>query len=1196
MLLKVAGVLMAALLCSVALQAQNAEGGARTRSVSLHLKDVSVIDAVTALNRSENYSVVVDPEGIDLQKRISIDVDNAHVTTALEHIFEGQSVSYNIEGSRILVSATRKGASSAPTARQQGNGVRGTVLDGNGEPVIGAGVTVKGSRKGCVTDMDGKFSLENVEGSVTLEISCLGYVSETVQAKAGSVLSVVLKEDTTTLDEVVIVGFGVQKRENLTGAVATISSKDLNDRPVINAATALQGLDPSVNLTMGTGSPESTYKVDIRGAASINSASPLVLVDGIEMDLRAVNPNDIESISVLKDASASSIYGAKASAGVILVTTKSGASADGDLRAKISYSGKVGVAQNTTSTDFITCGYDFVTLENYFRQSYQGETDYFYNYTGDDLMKLLVRANDKTENPARPWVEADSKGNFKYYANFDWFGYLYNRTRLQHEHNLSVSGGNDKFNYRFSGRYLYQQGIFALGQSKYEDYAFRSKVGVRILPKLRYSNNISFDNSVMAYPGMPNYEATIAYLQNYLSPSFLPVNPDGTVVSRPVQLSSSQLGSGIAGQLSAQNTHNTKTVRTFTINNQLDWTIIPELKATVSYGIKFRNPVNRYRNNTYKYSRVIDEELDYAQVNLVENCYQENYYNLRQHDVSAFLTYKDSYGRNQDHNFTAVAGMQFMDYYYRTMQAKQYDLSNDLLSTFAVANGEIKLQQTINSLSTLGFFARLNYDWKGRYLLELSGRADGSSRFAPGSRWGFFPSASVGWRISEEPFFDGARDVMNNFKLRLSAGSLGNQQVSGYYTYIDQISTDKYLTSYTFDGKTQPNYASVTAPIASDLTWETVTTYNLGLDMGFFRGRLNFNADAYIRDTDNMLTSAMTLPDVYGASTPKTNYAAMRTLGYELYLSWNDSFRLAGKPFSYGVTFTLGDYVTKITKFKNDDKVLTDYYVGKTLGEIWGYHVSGLFQTDEEAAAYQASVNWADSDAIYTKIFTSKGTVPGQNLRAGDMRFEDTDGSGAINRGSNTLSDPGDRKVIGNTLPRYSYSARIDLSWYNFSISAFFQGVGRQNWYPNISSSSGQYASDFFGPYANPMTSFVHKDFEKLCWSEENTDGYFPRMRGYIARADGPLGQVNDYYLQNVAYIRLKNLSVGYTVPFRKNRYIDSIKLAFNGENLWYWSPLKKHCLTVDPELALTSSTNAANTGVGYFYSKVFTFSLDLTF
>ena len=212
------------------------------------------------------------------------------------------------------------------------------------------------------------------------------------------------------------------------------------------------------------------------------------------------------------------------------------------------------------------------------------------------------------------------------------------------------------------------------------------------------------------------------------------------------------------------------------------------------------------------------------------------------------------------------------------------------------------------------------------------------------------------------------------------------------------------------------------------------------------------------------------------------------------------------------------------------------------------------------------------------------------------MRFEDTDGSGAINRGSNTLSDPGDRKVIGNTLPRYSYSARIDLSWYNFSISAFFQGVGRQNWYPNISSSSGQYASDFFGPYANPMTSFVHKDFEKLCWSEENTDGYFPRMRGYIARADGPLGQVNDYYLQNVAYIRLKNLSVGYTVPFRKNRYIDSIKLAFNGENLWYWSPLKKHCLTVDPELALTSSTNAANTGVGYFYSKVFTFSLDLTF
>ena len=1181
--------LLAVLFCAAALSFR-AEA-----QINLQLSGVTVSDAIAALNRSENYSVVLESEGIDLQKTVSVNAKGASIKDVLGQIFAGQDVTYTVEGRKITVTRVAP-ASSVQTPQAKTGQIRGVVTDSQGEPVIGAGVVVKGTTNGTVTSIDGDFSIDRVSGSVTLEVTSLGYASKTVQAKAGSVVTIVLQEDMTALDEVVVVGFGTQKKENLTGAVATISAKDLNDRPVINAATALQGLDPSVNLTMGTGSPEASYSVNIRGSASINSASPLVLVDGVEMDLRAVNPNDIESISVLKDASASSIYGAKASAGVILVTTKTGASKEGETRARINYSGKFGVAQNTTSTDFMTCGYDFVTMENYFRQSVQGDTDNFYNYTGSDLIKLLERANDKTENPARPWVEVDSKGNYKYYANFDWFGYVYNRTRLQHEHNLSVNGGNDSFNYYFSGRYLYQQGIFALGESKYDDYSFRSKIGVKIMPKLRYSNNISFDSSDMEYPGMPAYETTIAYLQNYLSPSFLPLNPDGSIVSRPSQLSSSQLASGIIGQLSAGNTHNSKVVRTFTINNQLDWTIIPQLKATASYGIKFRNPVNYYRNNTYQYSSAIDEFIDYASTGQVENVYQENYYNLRQSNLDAYLTYKDSYGRSGDHHFTAVAGVQYLDYYYRTMQGKQYDLSNDQLSTFAVANGEMKIQQSISALRTLGFFARANYDYKGRYLFEVSGRADGSSRFAPGSRWGFFPSASAGWRISEEPFFAGAKDVMNNLKLRLSAGSLGNQQVSGYYTYIDQITTDNTMTSYTFDGKSQPNYASVSAPIASDLTWETVTTYNVGLDMGFFKGRLNFNADAYIRDTDNMLTSAMTLPSVYGATVPKTNYAAMRTKGFEIYLSWNDRFNLGGKPFSYGITATLGDYLTKITKFKNDNMIVTNYYEGMTLGEIWGYHVSGLFATDEEAAQYQSSINWDESDAIYTKIFTSKGTDPGQNLLAGDMKFEDLDGNGAINKGSNTVSDSGDRRVIGNSLPRYSYSTRFDMSWNNFSVSAFFQGVGKQNWYPNISSNSGQYASDFFGPYANPMTSFVYKYFNQLCWSEDNPDGYFPRQRGYIARADGPLGQVNDYYLQNVAYIRLKNLSVGYTIPFRKTKAIDSIRLSFNGENLWYWSPLKRHCLTVDPELTLSSSTSAANTGVGYFYSKVFTFSLDMSF
>lgn len=1081
-------------------------------------------------------------------------------------------------------------------AYAQSLSLSGQVKDSSGEPVIGASIVVKGTTNGASTDLDGRYTLEGVHEGMVLEVISLGYASQEIRLGKSNVLNIVLQDDNEVLESVVVVGFGSQKRGNLTGAVATISAKELNNRPVVNAASALQGLDPSVNLTMGTGSPESTYNINIRGAASINSSSPLILVDGIEMDLRAVNPNDIESISVLKDASAASIYGAKASAGVILVTTKSGGSEDGHKDATIVYSGRVGLSQNTTSTDFLTSGYDFVTLENRFRQSLQGNTDYFYNYRGDDLMMLLERANDKVEDPSRPWVYADANGVYKYYANFDWFGHLYRRNRAQHEHNISVSGGSDKFNYYVSGRYLYNQGIFALGDSYYNDYSFRAKMSAKLRRNLKYSNNISFDNSTMAYPGLTNYEQTIAYLQNYLSPTFLPYNPDGSIVEKPSQLSSSQLGSGIAGMLAAGNCWNTKLVRTISINNRLDWTLFDDLTLTAAYGIKFRNPVNRYRRNTYLYSDALDSFIEYKSNGGAEDVYQENYYNLMQQTIDAYATYKKNFGRNEAHHFTAVAGMQGLDYSYRTMQGKQYDLLSEDLASFAVATGEITLQQSINTLRTLGFFARVNYDWNGRYLLEVSGRADGSSRFAPKSRWGFFPSASAGWRISEEKFFAPAKKVVNNLKIRFSAGSLGNQQVSSYYTYIDEISTDGIMSGYTFDGTSNPNYASVSAPIASDLTWETVTTYNLGLDMSFFKSRLNFNVDAYIRDTDNMLTSAMTLPSVYGAATPKTNYAALRTTGYEIYLSWKDQFNLARRPFSYGITATLGDYSTVITKFLNENNVLSNYYVGYKLGQIWGYHVAGLFKTDTEAQIYQNAIDWERSGNMYNKIFQAKGTDPGNNLLAGDMHYSDLNKDGAINSGAGTLDDHGDLTIIGNSLPRYSYSLRFDLSWFNFDISAFFQGVGHQDWYPNISSNSGQYASDFFGPYANPMTSFVDRKFESYCWSEDNPDGYFPRQRGYIARADGPLGQNNDYYLQNVGYIRLKNLSVGYSVPLGRNDVIKNVRVSFNGENLWYWSPLKKHCRTVDPELALSSSTNAANTGVGYFYSKVFTFSLDLTF
>ena len=357
---------------------------------------------------------------------------------------------------------------------------------------------------------------------------------------------------------------------------------------------------------------------------------------------------------------------------------------------------------------------------------------------------------------------------------------------------------------------------------------------------------------------------------------------------------------------------------------------------------------------------------------------------------------------------------------------------------------------------------------------------------------------------------------------------------------------------------------------------------NVGLDLGFFRNRLTFNGDFFIRDTKNMLTTAMTLPSVYGAAAPKENSADLRTVGYELAVSWKDNVTLAGKPLYYGITATLGDNVSHITRYENPDKLISDHFVGKRLGDIWGYRTDGFFATDEEAAAYEAAI---DSKVVNADIFNSK--APYNHLMAGDLKYKDLDGSGAINTGKNTLDDPGDREVIGNSRPRYNYALKTDFSWAGLDISIFFQGVGKLDWAPDA------FSSYFWGPYGYQRPTFIPKDFEKLCWDPaegaDNSKAYFPRMRGRLIANY----KTNDYYLQNAAYLRLKNLTVGYTLPLKKNRVLDKVRFYFSGENLFYVSPLTKRSKYVDPEVATAGSDTR---DITYPYSRTFSFGVDITF
>lgn len=1065
--------------------------------------------------------------------------------------------------------------------------INGTVTDSAGEPLIGASLMVAGTTQGTITDLDGNYILENVSFPAKIVVSYIGYADTEIAMTGNEPLpyKIVLDDSQNVLDDVVVIGYGTQKKTSLSGAVGIVSGKDLNARPVVSAANALQGADPSVNITLNTGSPEAGNAINIRGGLSLNSGEPLVLADGVEVSLSQINPNDIESVSVLKDASTCAIYGAKASAGVVLITTKQGKRGD---NARVQYNGRFGWQMNTTSTDFITVGYDHVTLVNEFMANSQDSVHDIFSYTeaNGGLQKLYDRRNDKVEHPDRPWTEVGADGKYYYYGNFDWYGYFYNRVRPQTEHNVSVSGGSEKISYYASGRYLMQDGMFRIQKDRYSDYAFRAKFSAQMFKWMKFSTNVSFDSSSYTYGGHNNYEGTFGALQANLTPAWVPTNPDGTIVQYVNQLGkNSPIGTGRGGHMTAKTGHNKKANRYLTVLNTLDIKPYKDLTITVAYDYRQRDRLYNYRNDTFEYSRAEGVTAEFTS-GAVTNMYQESHFGYKGHNLNIYGNYEHDW---DGHYFKVTAGGQYQTYRSTNLIVSNTNLTNKDLSSFTVATGLPEVSQEITAYKTLGFFIRANYDWKGRYIVEASARADGSSRFAPGSRWAFFPSGSLAWRISEEDFFKPAKNVVSNMKLRFSAGSLGNQQVSNY-AYIETITPDADDLGYTFDGTTSALYAKASDPISDGLTWETVTTYDLGVDLGFLQDRLSVTADGFIRDTKNMLTTSLTLPDVYGASTPKANCANLRTIGWELVVGWKDDFKLLGKNFSYNVSATIGDYVTHITKYHNPDGLISSHYVGERLGDIWGYHVDGLFKTDREAAEYAKKI---DFSAVNNRV-TLGTPACGNYLRAGDVKFADLDGDGKIGQGSGRLDDHGDMIIIGNSLPRFNYSFRLGFNWMGLDVSAFFQGVGRRNWYP----AAGQASYDFWGPYAFPPTAFIHEDFAANTWTEDNRNAYFPRRRGYNAYASGALGTKNDRYLQNLAYLRFKNLTVGYTLPQELTRKakIEQIRVYFSGENLCYASPLKKYTKTMDPELGGTTGTSTDNSGVGYAYPRTFSIGLDIQF
>ena len=1153
------------LLSSLTIQAQ---------TITLNVSNKPLKDVLPMVEQQSDYHFFYNSSLQGLGTSVTLNVTNTPLETVLPKLFSGTGIAYKMAENKVIVLSPEEKKTATRT-------VSGIVVDkATNEPVIGASVVVKGTTQGTITDFDGNFSIDAATGQY-LQISYLGYEAYELRVSPNSdSYRVALAESTAQLEEVVVVGYGAQKKVNLTGAVSVVDQKDIVGRPTPNMATALQGADPALNITPSAGGPGSGYNFNIRGAASINNASmtkPLVLVDGVEMDLARVNSNDIESVSILKDASASAIYGSKAAAGVILVTTKSGKEG---LAPQVTIDAKAGFKTETTEHDFITTGFWSAYISDIFLRQH---TNYaMTTYTDADYAELWMRINDGAENPERPWVVTQPDGSYKYYANFDWYNHYFKSTRPMQDYNISLKGGNDRINYFVSGRYYMEDGMFRQNTDRWHQFSQRAKININIKPWLHYGVNFSFFSSKYTYPGTES-ERELFRVGSLHAMAYIPAtNPDGSFVylNPWVYSGNGTVGNGMSALLLNGKHTNVNRNREMIIKNNLTFDLYKDLTLNADYSFTWRMKEISNRSVKVPYSckeGTTDLIEDFRSV----DSYRQQLARYQTHNYNVYVRWAPTWGK---HSLNLTAGYNGEMYRYHSTVAERMDLMTEDLSSFNFAKGEVTdLSESIKTVATNGFFGRVNYDWNGRYLFEVSVRADASSRFAPGYRWAVTPGGSLGWRMSEEPFWEPIQDWWSNSKIRFSAGQLANQ-MTGYYDYIQSVNADGMFTQdITLDGTSVLSYATEADPNAGTLTWEKMTTYDLGLDLGFFNNRLSLTGDIYMRNTEGMLNTGSALPSVYGATDPKQNSANMSTKGWEVSLAWRDQHKLAGKTFKYEISGGVGNYKTVITKYNNPEKLLSTYYEGQVLGEIWGYEIDGLFASQQEVDDYLAQID-AVSSEVYTDIIKEvNSAAPG--LHPGDVRYVDLNGDGVITSGNNTVANPGDRKVIGNRLPQYNYNFHLSADWYGIDLGVYFQGVGKCDWYPNNE------ATTFWGPYSRPYQGFMEKNFMSHVWSEDNPNGYFPRYRAYEALgAANSLGPANNRYIQNIGYLRLKNITVGYTLPCWK-KVFSEFRIYFSGENLWYWSPLQRYCRSIDPESAVSSSQ-----AITYGFAKSFTFGITATF
>ena len=1036
------------------------------------------------------------------------------------------------------------------------NVLKGHVSDSKtNEPLVGAGVVLKGNATtGTVTDLNGNYELK-VSPTSTLVFSCIGYVSQEVAVNGQSRIDIALDEDTSLLDEVVVVGYGTQKKVNLTGSVSQVKMDEIAaNRPVTSIADALMGNVPGLVLSGNSGEPGSGYNFTVRGTSSINGGSPLILVDGVSIDISSLNPNDIESVSVLKDASASAIYGARAAFGVILITTKK---ADSDQAPKITLSAKMALSSPQSMAERATPYETIHALNNF------GYTTFGGGQILSEWENLLL---DYEANPSKyPNGYAELNDIHYQLAQTDVTDDMLT-TGIQQVYDLAVSGGSKKTRYRFSAGALNEDGVLVTNKDSYKRISVTSFVSTEIKKWLTAELTGLYTGTDKSDPYRSTFNSRDVWAQAVCLPSFYPT---GTI----------NIGDKEYRYATPSHILDT-TVPTQSNYNRINLLGRLILKPFEGFTLTGEYSINKTFYTSKEFNKVIDDLADgnTSAVLPANEPYSTYRFQKSSTDYNALNVYAAYNKEISGHEFTLMAGINVEQYSNENLTASRANMINDEMPALSLATEVPNVSDSYTDNALFGTFYRVNYNYKGKYLLEATGRFDGSSKFPEGHRFGFFPSFSAGWRIDQEGFMKGA-DWVSMLKLRGSWGSIGNQNISEYQ-FLPTMTSGKANWGIS---EVKPLTLNTPSLVRADFTWEEVRTINAGLDWGFFDNRLIGSFDIFKRNTLNMLGPGPDYPTTLGAGSPLQNAADMQTNGWEIQVNWRDDIGQV----HYGIGFNLSDARSRINKYNNPTKSLDmTYYEGMELGEIWGFVSDRLYTVDDfvDGTLVTTGAGALTGGTLKDGIPHYEGATP----NPGDMLFKYADENGLIWKADNTADNPGSRRIIGNSTPRYTFGINANVSWKGLALSVLLQGVGKRDlWLHN----------SFTSPFASG--GFEYSFYKNLLdyWSVDNQDAFFARKyySGFSANGSANTA-VQTRYLFDASYLDIKSVVLSYTFPAKliQKAGIGGVTVFANGENLFSFNHMPDGIHPDSKSRGYASGVSQG--GLTYPVMRKITFGVNLTF